>query len=254
MQHSAQTSSSPAASSFAGLLAMLTSPAPKPPEQKNAPAGNGDDLGDDVATLSYERALRAHARYKPDDHVNWSAIPAAAPAKMPPATEAAPLPEEAKPAAAKTFASYAKQAGEPTAEETFARLASQISEPSVTQADAPPAQQTSAEPAEAFDRDLRRASVTVRLSRAECARLHARAAEAGLTVSANLRSCTFEVESLRAQVKEALVELNASKNGKAQGGEKASGGLPMAEKPSWRTRLTQMLPRKSGGISFAERT
>jgi len=31
--------------------------------------------------------------------------------------------------------------------------------------------------------------------------------EAGLTVSAYLRSCTFEAEALRAQVKEALAEL-----------------------------------------------
>ena len=44
------------------------------------------------------------------------------------------------------------------------------------------------------ERELRTASVTIRLSTAECARLHQRAAEAGLTVSAYLRSCMLEAE------------------------------------------------------------
>jgi hypothetical protein len=65
------------------------------------------------------------------------------------------------------------------------------------------------QPAGAPERDLRSASVTVRLSKAECERLHRRAAEAGLTVSAYLRSCALEAETLRAQVKQALVELKA---------------------------------------------
>lgn len=55
--------------------------------------------------------------------------------------------------------------------------------------------------------DRKRASVTIRLSVAECAQLRARAAESGMTVSAYLRSCTLEVESLRAQVKEVLAQL-----------------------------------------------
>lgn len=56
----------------------------------------------------------------------------------------------------------------------------------------------------------KRACVTVRMSKAECAQLQQRAAEAGMTVSAYLRSCTFEAESLRAQVKQALAELRAA--------------------------------------------
>ena len=39
------------------------------------PAWNDSDLGDDVATLSYERALRAHARYKPADRSEWAELP-----------------------------------------------------------------------------------------------------------------------------------------------------------------------------------
>jgi hypothetical protein len=57
------------------------------------------------------------------------------------------------------------------------------------------------------DRSLKRASITIRLTEPECAQLRRRAAEAGLTVSAYLRSCALEVESLRAQVKETLAQL-----------------------------------------------
>lgn len=50
-------------------------------------------------------------------------------------------------------------------------------------------------------------SITIRMTEAECAQLRRRAAEAGMTISAYLRSCTFEVESLRAQVKATLAQL-----------------------------------------------
>ena len=55
--------------------------------------------------------------------------------------------------------------------------------------------------------------MTVRFSAEESARLRRRAAEAGLTLSAYLRSCTFEVESLRAQVKQTLAEMRSSEAG-----------------------------------------
>jgi hypothetical protein len=48
------------------------------------------------------------------------------------------------------------------------------------------------------------------MSQAECAQLHSRAAEAGLTVSAYLRSCTFEAESLRAMVKDTMAQLRSA--------------------------------------------
>ncbi len=64
--------------------------------------------------------------------------------------------------------------------------------------------------ASAGNRDLRTASITIRLSEAECARLRQRAAEAGLTVSAYLRSCVLEADALRAQVKQALAEIKAA--------------------------------------------
>jgi hypothetical protein len=59
------------------------------------------------------------------------------------------------------------------------------------------------------ERDLKDSSITIRMSKAECAQLHSRAAEAGLTVSAYLRSCTFEVESLRGMVKDTMAQLRS---------------------------------------------
>jgi hypothetical protein len=50
------------------------------------------------------------------------------------------------------------------------------------------------------------ASITIRLSKAECDQVRHRATEAGLTVSGYLRSCVLEAEILRAEVKEALTK------------------------------------------------
>ena len=64
--------------------------------------------------------------------------------------------------------------------------------------------------AASFTPEKRSASVTLRMSRAECDQIRQRAAEAGLTVSAYLRSCALEAESLRAQVKDALAAMRAA--------------------------------------------
>jgi hypothetical protein len=143
--------SAPSAASFAGLLASLTAPKSR---------GEIDGLEDDVATLSYERALLAHARYRPA------------------AAEANPAREEQDPAPVAGGASVAPA--------SVARRG--------------------------FERSGKRASVTVRMSTAEYAQLQRRAAEAGMTVSAYLRSCTFEAEALRAQVKQALAELRPAQS------------------------------------------
>jgi predicted DNA binding CopG/RHH family protein len=198
MQPTAQTQPSPPASSFAGLLAALTSPAPKPkpkPEDE-APLWSSEELGDDVATLSYERALRAHARYKPSDLFDAS--------------------QQQQSAAGKPAAPRTDAAAETVAEFSVPSLAPQPTAPG---------------------RDLRLASVTIRLSKGECERLHKRAAEAGLTVSAYLRSCTFEVETLRAQVKEAVAQM---RNSTTQ--EKPT--APAAAKRSWRGWLSHRLLRR----------
>jgi hypothetical protein len=135
------------AESFAGLLASLAAP------QKPSMSPWDDELADDVATISYEPALRTQPRYQPS------------------ATE--PLSASAE------F-------------ET-----SHVVRPSVLpRSPAPPVKER-----------RKTASITIRLSEAECAQIRQRAAEAGLTISAYLRSCTLEAETLRAQVKETLAQL-----------------------------------------------
>ena len=82
------------------------------------------------------------------------------------------------------------------------------------------------------------ASITIRLSQAECAQLHERAAAAGLSISAYLRSCTLEVETLRTQVKEALAHFNAV----AAAAERKEPEKPVASFQTWRSRL---FPRRA---------
>jgi hypothetical protein len=156
------------------MLAALASPSPE--DSVAAEKLSESDLGDDVVTLSYDRALRANARYRPTNKNNR------------------PLIEEV-------------QAG------------AGISQDEMVLPAAMPGESFNAAPSEVLrnDGDLRSASVTIRLSKTECARLHQHAAEAGVTVSAYMRSCTFEAESLRAEVKAAMAELRtaASKTNQA---------------------------------------
>lgn len=167
------------ASSFAGLLAALTAP----PATKPAKAGWDDDgLADDVATLSYENALRAHGRYRAGERDDRSLTE---PGKNPGPVDSYELASEEAAAAERLHAGAARAQGFAQAE--LARRA-------VGQ----------------LERNLKSASVTIRLSQAEATQLHCRAAEAGLTVSAYLRSCAFEADSLRTMVKETMAELRAS--------------------------------------------
>jgi hypothetical protein len=53
----------------------------------------------------------------------------------------------------------------------------------------------------------RTASITIRVTSEEQAQLHERAAAAQLSVSAYLRSCILEAETLRTQVREALAQM-----------------------------------------------
>lgn len=144
MHPSAAPAPSPASRTFAGVLMDLAAPPAKRP-----PARDLDGLEDDIAAISYEQALRAHARYRP--------------LAADPRPQAAPEPAAVAPAAAPALATFPRKSE----------------------------------------------SVTVRLSQTESELLRQRAAESGLTVSDYLRSCVFEVESLRAQVKEALAALRA---------------------------------------------
>jgi hypothetical protein len=176
-----------ATSSFAGLLAALAAPASS--AANRTPAWIDDGLEDDVATLSYERALSAHARYRSDNRGDRSLadFPDPGLGHLQP-----PLPAASTLAAA----SATPQAAAPAS------------------ADAEP--WSSGGPVTALNRNLKCASITIRMSKAECAQLRKRAAEAGLTVSAYLRSCTFEAESLRALVKDTLAQLKPASSTKNQ--------------------------------------
>jgi predicted DNA binding CopG/RHH family protein len=168
MEQPAQNSPSASSSGFAGLLASLTSPLKE--QSDHAASWNNGELADDVVTLSYERALRNHARYRlPDD----------GDLRLPVAVD-----DNVDGAAGTTTPDAIKKRSD------------------VTQADAAPRT--------AAGSDRRSASVTIRLSDTECSRVRQRAAEAGLTVSAYLRSCVLEADVLRAQVKQALAEIKTA--------------------------------------------
>lgn len=161
MQPSSSAASSPSSRSFAGLLADFAATDKKPP------ARDLDSLEEDVASLSYEQALRSRTRFKPsrasiETKPNLDVVPPRSPHPMDPGAGIDARPNPKAPA---TTSESPRQSGR------------------------------------------RCSSVTVRLSAPESEQLHLRAAEAGLTVSAYLRSCAFEVESLRAEVKSTLAQL-----------------------------------------------
>jgi hypothetical protein len=155
MEQTAQSSGTRKQSNFAGLLASLT--APNKDTAERGPGWTDRELGEDVVTLSYEQALRNHARYRAREREE---LPPTAVAERPSSKDGA--------------------------------------------ADSDTAQQSQTA------HSLRTASVTIRLSKAERMQMHQRAAEAGLTVSAYLRSCVLEADALRAQVKAALAELKTA--------------------------------------------
>lgn len=148
-----------ASSSFAGLLEEFAAP-----PQKFPPVRDLDGLDDDVVALSYEHALKTHARYRHEQ-------------------ESVPQPDPAT---------------------NFARSTRSIPR------EEPQALPRTFAPAELAPSVRKCASVTVRLTAEENDRMRIRAAEADLTISAYLRSCAFEMESLRAQVKEALARMRAA--------------------------------------------
>jgi len=173
-----ESAPSPSPASFAGILEALAAPAQPSKELE----WNNDDLADDVATLSYENALKTHARYRTSQVSDRSLT-------QPADTE--PFSYEVASSDASAAAPYSE------AQPIFSRVpgATADQEPSLYRASS-------------YERNLKDASITIRMSKAECAQLHKRAAEAGLTVSAYLRSCTFEAESLRAMVKDTLAQLH----------------------------------------------
>ena len=204
MQQASEALPTPAAATFAAMLSALAAP-----EKKRAINWNDDELADDVATLSYERALRAHSRYRSADFDDRT------------------LTQSVNPTPVDCYETL------PLDELPAAESANQRAESTTYPASQP---ETSAGTSTSFEKNLKRASITIRLSSAECTQLRARAAEAGLTVSAYMRSCTFEAESLRALVKDTLAELQSAKTG-----EKTVSGAP--SKRSGLGWMSRLLPR-----------
>jgi hypothetical protein len=203
---------------FASLLAGYASPS----RVAEWPA---DGLEDDVATISYEKALRKHARTRPSE----------------------PLPGESTPAAQKTQSDIRAVAPRSAPSKRKPAVLVRTSEwvppkaPVAVKPAAPPRAKQARKVALVSAR--KSASLTVRLTAEENAQLHERAAAAGITASAYLRSCVFEAESLRAQVKQALEQFRAG----AYPSEKRI-ELPAPVQPAPQTRRFWQLSRWFGFI------
>lgn len=200
----------PTAATFASLLAALAAPAPKSePEWEDEPA-------EELTSLSYESALKAHALYRP----------ASDPAGLPPRPPVATAPEPAYAPIDFPLADFNPSDDIPAAPRVPA--AARTPEPPLPKG------------------KLKTASITIRMSEDECAQLRHRAEEAGMTISSYLRSCTFEAESLRAQVKEAMAELRAATLAAALAAKPAAPAPapePLAApRRSWRHMVERLMP------------
>ena len=198
MQQTATTPLPAGSPTFAGLLAAFTAPG-----QKHKPSWGDDDVEDDVVSLSYERALRAHSRYRSPEPFSERSLTQPLSAENLRIYEVVPgetFPVEVLSADLNSHDLFSP--GREQAAQTASATLAYFSRPDV-------AVEASQGASIAPDRNLKSTSITIRLSRTECLQLRQRAGEAGLTVSAYLRSCTFEAESLRALVKDTLAKLRS---------------------------------------------
>ncbi len=205
MQQSGSAPPSPNLAGFASLLSSLMAPSSA---AKAVPAWSDDEPAEDVATLSYESALRSHSRYsaKGEEEASLDAGDdliakrlKAAFSKSGSTTVSAPPAQPVQPYELRD------EEQDPIQELIQDQIHARTQVKAV-----PPPPRSAQKSATPFERNLKRSSITIRMSEEECAQLHRRAAEAGLTVSAYLRSCTFEAEALRAQVKEVLAQFAAN--------------------------------------------
>jgi hypothetical protein len=208
LQAMQQAATAEATPSFAGLLASLAAPAFAAANPDSI--WNEDGLADDVAVLSAEGALRSNL----GDGQEVRERPLAGASSAGDSDGGSQIP------------AYDARSKNPHPESGAQSV-------SITEVGAEAGNAGSGQ----APRDLKRTSITVRLTEAECAQLRARAAESGLTISAYMRSCTVEIEGLRAQVKEALAEMKS-----AAARENHSVALRPSPAPSaWFMRL---LPRR----------
>jgi hypothetical protein len=215
MQQIATTPLPTGSPTFAGLLAALTAPA-----QRHKEPWGDVEVEDDVVSLTYERALRAHSRYRSPELADRSL-------GQPGNAESLRIREVVAGEAFKDKAVSADRMlfdEEKAAQTPSTRLGS-VSRPD----DAVGASHGASVLA---DRNLKSASITIRLSVAECLQLRQRAGEAGLTVSAYLRSCTFEAESLRELVEDTLAKLRSEPSVKNRA-VASPGGRTFRQRLAW---------------------
>jgi hypothetical protein len=169
--------------SFASLLASISS---------KLQAGAWDDsaLVDDVASITYEQALRAHRRGRPPEPATRLLLDDAA------------------------------------------------------QTPAPSATRSRKQPQKTGEKKPKAASITIRVTAEEQVQLHERAAAAELSVSAYLRSCIFEAETLRNQVREAVFQIRSATPPDVPASDAAPDELRRKHSRSWRARLLPLWHRR----------
>jgi hypothetical protein len=171
--------------SFASLLASISS-------KLQNDAWDDSALVDDVATITYEQALRAHRRGRPSE----------------PATK------------------------------------SLLSDHETALSPAGFATQPNKQPQKTGEKKPKAASITIRVTAEEQAQLHERAAAAELSVSAYLRSCIFEAEILRNQVREAVLQIRSATPSDVPASEAAPDELHRKHSRTWRARLLPLWHRR----------
>ena len=289
----------PSIANFANLLAQFASPARKAAPESD-PGWDEPGPAEELTTLSYENALRTHARYRPASvppvsggisgmdgaRESVSEQTAMRGALSGAESAAGPDMESVVGAISKLVSGLASASASDTASDTasqpapFESLTAQpAAHPSGSSGPfgatrtgiagwaAEAASAMNSEPAPQSEYDGRQrgpshpsalhsrktASVTIRMSEAECDQLHRRATEAGMTISAYLRSCSLEAEALRAQVKTVMAELRAASTAVQVTAEPGAGIPAPAVAPRRARSLLERLMPHTGELRHAYR-
>jgi hypothetical protein len=240
-----RSSPAPSSETFSGLLERLTRSATtdsgalakgnRLPARQLTPVSelkqSRKRVPEDAVSLSYEQALKTHARYRPPAKPAVAmAVPVAkvvpVPAPEPPvppqslrAAKTAPprrvTPRrDVAPVRNKAAAISIKSERDPRRQPAFQPTASSatgVKGKAAVLASSAAAVNTgvSLQVQKGQILEIKRTTVSVRLSEEESERLRLRAAESGLSVSAYMRSCVLEADHLRFQVKQALAQMRA---------------------------------------------
>jgi predicted DNA binding CopG/RHH family protein len=175
---------------FAGLMAKMNS------SGRSARSWLAEDAAptmlDEIIPLSYEQALKKHARRPSVEHTAEKIDRVAS-------LLAENLAERRNHSTVHTEQSPANELAEGFATREIDRDSKEFEQDTLS------LNRASAQTAKATE--TKAASITLRMSEQEAIQVRKRAADAGLTISAYIRSCVCEAELLRAQVKSALIEI-----------------------------------------------